>query len=255
MKAFASAALLVVVFTTQGCASSEPKLEDDMAALKSQVWSLQKQTSELGLKISYNSDELALLSERLEMIEKTLNSLSKSGAASPEPAQPPAPEGEPGSQEQTSVPEPAPSMMAGEAADALGSDFKDLDAENMYKRAMERFNEGDYDSAISGFNYMVRRYPGSGLASSAQYWVGESFYSLKRYARAVEEFRMILSRYPRSPKTPDALLKIGLCKFEIGKRDEGEKFLKRVIEEYPNSAAASTAGKLLSEAPGIVEQQ
>lgn len=257
VKALAPAALLVVVFTTQGCASGKPKLEDDMAALKSQVWSLQKQTAELGLKISYNSDEIALLSERLDGIEKSLKSLEKSAAVTPE-APPAAPPGNAG-REQTAAPGPEPPAMSsagvGEAADALGSDFKELDADGMYKRAMERFNEGDYDSAISGFNYMIRRYPGSGLASGAQYWIGESFYGLERYARAAEEFKKILSRYPRSQKIPEALLKIGQCKLELDKRDEGERFLRRLIEEYPNSAAASIAEKLLSEAPDAVGRQ
>lgn len=247
-KALVVVALFFMFPAASGCATGEPKLEDDMAALKAQVWSLQKQTAELGLKVSYNSDEIALLSERMKVLEES----RQADVLPPETRQPPVVE-DVGDKSDIGPPGEAPSdsmvvAQTGKAPEGLGPDFKDLKPEQMYKVAMDFFNNGDYDTAIEGFKYMVRRYPGSGLAPNAQYWMGEAFYSQKRYARAGEEFRKIIVRYPDSQKTPDALLKMGMCKLALDKKDEGQEILKKVIDEYPGSVAASTAKTLLEEA-------
>ena len=237
----------------QGCASSEPKLADDIAALKAQVWSLQKQTAELGLKVSYSSDEVALLSERLKNLEEEVRSsaVSKPGPGT-KPAKPsvvPAP----GIEEPTPAPssetKPEKQVVAqvGPVPRELGPGFKDLKPDQMYKTSMEHFNSGAYQTAIEGFRYLVRRYPGSGLAPNAQYWIGEAFYNLKRFARAGEEFKKVLVRYPGSQKAPDTLLKIGLCKVALGRDDEGKETLRQVIEKYPESVAATTARDMLAE--------
>ena len=52
------------LFVGAGCASREqPKLQDDITALKTQVWSLQKKLAEMGLDVSRNSNDIAQIKE------------------------------------------------------------------------------------------------------------------------------------------------------------------------------------------------
>lgn len=58
--------LLVVsfLFFGTGCVSNEkPKQKDDIAALKAQVWSLQKKLAEISLKVSQNSNDILQIRE------------------------------------------------------------------------------------------------------------------------------------------------------------------------------------------------
>ena len=48
-------------------------------------------------------------------------------------------------------------------------------------------------------------YPDHKLAGNAQYWIGECYYSQKRFAEAAEEFAKVEKLFPASPKVPAAL--------------------------------------------------
>ena len=85
------------------------------------------------------------------------------------------------------------------------------------------FNGGQYSKAAAGFSFFIRRYPESSLASSAQYWLGEVFYSQKNYGQVAAEFNKALTRYAQSLKAPDAMLKLGFCKIKLNLYPEGRQ--------------------------------
>ena len=69
---------LVVVLSVvgQGCATDpSPKFANDIDSLKRQVWSLEKQTAEVNLRLAQNNNEVALLGEKLKRVEEAVNSL------------------------------------------------------------------------------------------------------------------------------------------------------------------------------------
>ncbi|MBI4664897.1 MAG: tol-pal system protein YbgF [Nitrospinae bacterium] len=237
----------IILTCGAGCASNEStKITDDIESLKTQVWNLQKQTAELGLKISYTSEDVAQLSERVSNMEgdhpqkgSGRDSLRPRNGSPKESAQGAAGDGELMAQAVVTSGEAPPETW-----------FKDLSAEEMYKQSLIIFNKGDYSGAVAGFNYLIKRAPESSLAPLAQFWIGESYYSQKRFAKAIEEYRKGITRFPGNPKIPDAMLKIGMSKLAMDLNSEGEEILKEVAVKYPDSAAAATANKILEEAQG-----
>lgn len=274
-------AIILILTAGAGCASFEsPKKADDISVLKKQVWALKKQTVELGLKVSDLSNGLSILKERLKSISD--GSVPDDSASDKSEPIVEVPENTIMPQKTVSGPEEKniqaedsrPQKTGGSKADhqtwagadnavpsrlsnvilassdlpaPIGRDFKSLDDSNMYRRAMDMFNGGEYSKAAAGFSFFVRRYPSSHLASNAQYWLGETFYSKRNYGRAALEFKKALLRYPGSLKTPDAMLKLGFCKIKLNLFPEGKAVLKEVIDKYPLSVAASTARRELEK--------
>lgn len=238
-----------------GCASSDgAKMTSDVEALKTQIWNLQKQTAELGLKVSYASEEVTQLSERMRNVEDTLQ-VEKPGSKLRDPSSSTMDTKSPGVTAPPREPKVVAQAMQRPPEVPLETWFKDLTPEEMYRQSLVYFNKADYSNAISGFSYLIRRFSDSSLAPMSQFWIGEAFYTQKRFARAVEEYRKVLTRYPGNPKSADTMLKIGLCKMSMDLNSEGIETLRELIARYPDSSAAATATKLLNESPAAVDEK
>jgi tol-pal system protein YbgF len=115
-----------------------------------------------------------------------------------------------------------------------------------YDAAFDLMKQGLYDRAIKAFRAFLARYPDSGLADNAQYWIAEGNYVLRNYKLALEEFTKVVNA-PQSPKAPDALLKIGYVHYELGAYDKARKSLGEVQERYPGTSVAKLAAVRLDK--------
>ncbi|MFO1463442.1 MAG: tol-pal system protein YbgF [bacterium] len=107
-------------------------------------------------------------------------------------------------------------------------------------------NARDYRNAASGFLGFLKKYPNSEYAGNAQYWVGESFYSLGDYAKAISEFQVLAQKYPMHPRVKEGIYKQGMAFMKLNKRAEAKLFFQKVVATYPNSAEAYQAkGRLM----------
>ncbi len=258
------------------CASVEsPKKADDLAMIKESVWELQKQTAELGILISENGNGIAMLAERMNVLEEEAKKAAARIDSQPAEQQTPAPqsdaagktEAEPAGKAET-APDKKSSVSGGSGGlgmmfnaikkpfvvlassftvGDIDPEFKKLDEEDMYKESMNLFNQGEYSRAAAGFTFFIRRFPRSPLASGAQYWKGEIYYSQKDYARAAHEFKRVMVLYSKSQKVPDAMLKYGYCKIKLGTPARGAAIFQEVIDKHPSSVAAATARRELEK--------
>lgn len=110
-----------------------------------------------------------------------------------------------------------------------------------YDSAMATLKGGDYAAAAQALQEFVRRYPGSGYASNAQYWLGNAYYASGDFKGAIAAQQSLLSLYPDSPKAPDALLNIATSYLELKDKKNAKKYWQMVISKFPGSAAAATA--------------
>lgn len=62
------------------------------------------------------------------------------------------------------------------------------------------FSEGEYDKAISGFEFFIRKYPQNYLAASAQFLIAESFFKKQNLKIAKDEYQKVVELYPQSEK-------------------------------------------------------
>ena len=115
-----------------------------------------------------------------------------------------------------------------------------------YDAAFELMKQGLYDRAVKAFRVFLAKYPDSGLADNAQYWIAEGNYVLRNYKLALEEFTKVVNA-PQNPKAPDALLKIGYVHYELGAYDKARKTLGEVQERYPGTSVAKLAAVRLDK--------
>jgi len=122
---------------------------------------------------------------------------------------------------------------------AAGSDAQ------LYDSSFDLLKNGRYDEAAQGFQKLLATWPQSSYAGNAQYWLAETLYVRRDFAKALPEFTRAVEQYPRSSKAGDALLKVGFCQYELGRWQEARTALERVVERYPDSSAAKLASERL----------
>ena len=115
-----------------------------------------------------------------------------------------------------------------------------------YEAALALFKASDFKNATVGFSDFLRRYPQSGYAASAQYWLGNSYYAQRDYRNAIAAQQVVLKTYPDSTKAPDALLSISTCYVELKDKPQARRALETLIAQYPDSALAQTAKERLN---------
>jgi tol-pal system protein YbgF len=117
--------------------------------------------------------------------------------------------------------------------------------EVLYGRAFDALKAANYPAAIAGMSGFVVQFPSHPLADNAQYWLGQSYYVTRDYAKAIEAFAAVGSRSPDASKAPDALLKKGLSELSLGRNDAARASFNEVIRRYPQNEAARSAREQL----------
>ena len=116
-----------------------------------------------------------------------------------------------------------------------------------YDAALDQFKRGDFQGAITGFTALVKAYPKSTLAPSAQYWIGNAHFARKDYKAAIASQRQLLLAWPDSPKVPDALLNVASAQAELGDNAAARRTLEELIGKFPQSDAAAKAKQRLGQ--------
>lgn len=114
-----------------------------------------------------------------------------------------------------------------------------------YSHAIDLTNQGKYAEARMKFEEFLKAYPKDPLAGNAQYWIGETYYSLNDMNKAVQAFQAVLDKYPRSSKVPDAMLKIGYAYDRLGDRAKAVDTLRNLLNKYPKARSAKLASDKL----------
>ncbi|EGF32830.1 TPR repeat containing exported protein [Oxalobacteraceae bacterium IMCC9480] len=115
-----------------------------------------------------------------------------------------------------------------------------------YEAALALFKAGDYKTSGAAFTDFMRRYPQSGFAPSAQYFLGTTYYAQRDYRNAITAQQVVVKNYPENPKAADALLNIASCYAELKDRPAAKKSLETLVAQYPSSPAAQTAKERLA---------
>jgi tol-pal system protein YbgF len=223
-----------------------------LADLLLQLESLQNEVRSLRGTIEVQAHEIEQLKrqnrEALADMDRRLRELERRGAGGvPFPSAPGA-----GSPPPPVVPDTAapaadavrpPPAAAGAEQPPLGAAAGTTAAaeQAQYDAAFNLLKQGRYDQAAQAFRAFIAKYPNSGLAGNAQYWIGEAYYVTRNFRAAREEFAKVVEKYPASPKVPDALLKIGYSHYELGEWDKARAVLNEVLSRYPGTTVAKSA--------------
>jgi tol-pal system protein YbgF len=245
----------------------------DFEALRDQVRLQQKQINDLkarqeeqGLRVDTLNNGFKILGDKAEENARRIDEFGERDAqparpaaapiAAAAPVAPPAPAPPPAA---APVPAPAPPAPAeapilltnlprsGAPEPPAGGEIITAGpkAEKLYASALALYSGRDYQQAIAKFQEFVSDYADHKLAGNAQYWIGECYYSQKRFAEAVEEFTKVEKSYPGSHKVSAALLKKGLALAELKRMPEAQAALQRIVERYGQSEEAAKAKEKL----------
>ena len=116
-----------------------------------------------------------------------------------------------------------------ESADMSRADYR-----QQYQHAYDLYSQKNYKEAIPAFTQVIEANPDGSLSDNAQYWIGECFYGLQDYTRAIVEFEKVFT-FKDSNKDDDAQLKLGLCYLNLGQRDKAREEFQRLIDFYTDS--------------------
>ena len=117
----------------------------------------------------------------------------------------------------------------------------DPNEQRTYEAAYATFKAGDYKAASASLGDFVRRYPQSGYAANAQYWLGSAYYALRDYKNAISAQDAVVANYRDSPRAPDAMLNIASSYIELKDKKNAKKTLQDLVAKYPDSSAAQAA--------------
>lgn len=141
---------------------------------------------------------------------------------------------------------PAPSASATGATATQAPSTSTLEEERKaYKRSFELLKDGRYEQSATEFRAFLKKYPSSGYAANAQYWLGEAYYVSKKYPDALTEFKKVIDAYPKSSKIGDARLKLGFTYYELGNWDQARETLQALSKDEKGTSLGRLADKRL----------
>lgn len=110
-----------------------------------------------------------------------------------------------------------------------------------YDDAIATLRAGEFDKAVGVLNAFLAKYPRSGYAESARFWLGNALYGKRDYKGAINVFRALVTDAPDHPKAPEALLALANCQAEMKDTKSARKTLDELLKAYPQSEAAAAA--------------
>jgi tol-pal system protein YbgF len=127
------------------------------------------------------------------------------------------------------------------ASQILGSPEVDV-----YNVGLRAFNSRNYKDAIKIFTDLLAKFPSGEYADNANFWIGESFYSLGEFTSAIKSYEKVLT-FKSSSKADDAQFKLGVTYNKMGQQVLAKQELDKLVYRYPASEYVSRAKKLFDE--------
>jgi tol-pal system protein YbgF len=122
--------------------------------------------------------------------------------------------------------------------------------EALYERSNESLLRRQFSDAEAGFSSFVSKYPDHGLAGSAQYWLGETYYAQGDFRQAAQNFLHGYKNYPKSRRAPDSLLKLGISLNKLGQTQQACAAFGALGGEFPNAVNAKKRAQAESKRAG-----
>ena len=110
-----------------------------------------------------------------------------------------------------------------------------------FQAAYRDYNAAKYEVATGEFQDVIHYYPMDDLAGQAQFYLGEIAYRQQNYADAVKAYNNVLEGFPGSPRASTAQLRKGFALLQEGKKDQGIRELRLLIQRHPQTPEAAQA--------------
>lgn len=122
----------------------------------------------------------------------------------------------------------------------------DPEETRQFEESLATLRKGDFNGAADQLAAFQRRYPSSGYAASALFWLGNAQYGKRDYKQAIDSFRSLVSKAPDHPRAPEALLSVASSQTELKDVKGARRTLDELMKSYPKSEAAVAARERLA---------
>ncbi len=107
-------------------------------------------------------------------------------------------------------------------------------ASEQYNAAFGLLRQADYPAAEEALKTFVTQHAKDPLAGSAQYWLGETYFTRGRYAEAASAFAEGYKNYPKGAKAADDLLKLGMSLARANQKQNACLAFAQLDHDFPN---------------------
>ena len=234
----------LILLVAAGCASGSNEAQNAMKQQESRLAGLVEQVDRNAAAARENKSEIAALSEQISALESRLATT----AAEEQAVNQEIKENLSFMNDQLLRLDSSMKTKSPGAPPSAANVFKPggFAVDSAYKGALDEYYAKRYESAISGFTEVLTVSPQSPLADNAQYWIGECYFAMRNYPKALEAFLKVFN-FPKSNKHADAHLKIGLTHLRMENATAGREELQAVTQNYPGTAAAKIAAQELAK--------
>jgi len=130
---------------------------------------------------------------------------------------------------------PAPATTAAPVGDVSGA----------YNTALGEFKKKNFQEAANQFEAIINSGTDK-LVDNCHYWMGESYYGMKKYDEAIKHFETVLG-YSGSGKRPYAQLMIGNSYLAMGDKAAAKDAYSKLVSTYPASSLVEKAKEKLAK--------
>jgi tol-pal system protein YbgF len=128
-----------------------------------------------------------------------------------------------------------------------GVSFTSAPAEKRdFDAAMEVLRRSEFEAAAMAYTVFLRRYPVSGYAPSALYWLGNAQYAIRAYKESIDSHRMLATQFPKHLRAPEAMLAMANSQIELKDAKAARRTLEDLVKAYPESEAAAASRERLA---------
>ena len=100
-----------------------------------------------------------------------------------------------------------------------------------YDEAYLAYLDANYKRSLLMFEELLDIDNVNDLTDNCQYWVGETYYSMKDYTKAIDAFNKVFD-YKDNNKGAYAHYKLGLCYLNLGQTDDAIASFSNVVNDY-----------------------
>lgn len=141
--------------------------------------------------------------------------------------------------------------------------LKSPDVDFKYQKAVEYFEDEEYDKAYPLFDELLILYRGTEKAAEVYYYYAMTSYQLKDFILAAYHFKNFAKTFPNHPKTELAYYMIGYCQYlESPSYSLDQDFTYKAINDlqlfanlYPTSDKLLSANELIEELRAKLERK
>jgi tol-pal system protein YbgF len=120
-----------------------------------------------------------------------------------------------------------------------------VSSDTLYHNALRDYTTANYELSRQEFADYIHNFPATDLASNSQFYLGEIAYSQGDYKSAITGYDLVITKYPQSIKLASALLKKAQAENNLREKTAAIRDLREVVSKYPGSDESRRARTLL----------